>query len=275
MPPMKPGSGEQRLPGFRDMSSRNAFARAATPEYMGLDPVDYDDIDERMIELADPERLRSSLIFTPSSRINHFDFGVTYVPDEERIPVRIALTPDEYSLIPRDVGSLSRAVVSRTLKLRVDKVDFMASNDAASRSGVHALEAKEKAMTDYIEGTLSPDINKVRWLREAVSHPGYWRAREGDMRTTLRWVHDHLFKDIFVAIRHQRGWTPAQEDLARRAVNWRLYFDRNHNHHLKNWDDMLKLDLSYLGHKKGLFLDRVIAVQRTIEQIQESSKRQN
>ncbi len=146
MPPKRPGIGEVQLPVMaeatkpvRDLSSRNAFARAATPEYWGLDINDYANIDSRMLELAAPENLRKSLIDVEGGS----QFAVSYIPGDEHRPVFIALTPPEYTLVVRHVPALAMAAISRTLSSRRGRKNYSADVNAANRSGIHTLEGKK------------------------------------------------------------------------------------------------------------------------------------
>jgi hypothetical protein len=276
MSPNRPDIGEVQLPGMaditqpvRDLSSRNAFARAVTPEYWGLDSSQYVDIDSHMLDLAAPANLRESLIDVPKGS----QFAVSYIPGQESRPVFIALTPTEYSLVVRHVPALAMAAISHTLASRRGRKNYTTDIKAATRSGVYALENRKKAMETYLRDTLERDTALLNRLAEAAKHPGYWRMPESDMRIGLSWVLESVFGDMLTAIRYQRQWTPEQESLAKRTIEKRLFFERQRNQHIQNWRDMFSLDLEYIGNKEALFKDRIWKAGKTIAQKNDSKEK--
>jgi hypothetical protein len=252
----------------RNLSSLNSFARAATPEYWGLDPGDYADITPHMLELVETSNLHKSLIGVP--KVSQFSVG--YLPGLESRPVFIALTPTEYSLIARYVPGLATAAVSQTLKSRRIMKNNIVDTNAAKRSGVHALEGRQAAMETYLKNSIQRDQVLLEKFAEAAKNPSRWRMRESEMRVQLGWVMESVFGDMFTTIRYQRQWSPGQEDLARRAVERRLFFERQRNQHLQYWRDMFSLNLEYSGNKQALFLDRIWQTKQLIAKKKDASK---
>jgi hypothetical protein len=269
----RPGIGEVKLPGmdeiprpFPELSSQIAFGHAATPEFLGLNPDNYVDIDQHMMSLVTPDRLRPSLIGFP--RNQRGEFCISYVPGgADRTPMNIALTPDEYHMVPLTIPSFWSKVVAKTLKSHPPdpRRDYSETVASALRSGVHALESKATEMEAYLEGTLKPDMTRIEKFSEAARNPGARRMRGDKTLIELRWLLDHIHGDMFTAIRYQRGWSSEQESLARRALERRLFFERQHNTHIKNWRDEFAFDLEYTGHKVALYSDRIWQARKFIK----------
>jgi len=269
MPPKRPALGESPFPGManlpgpvRDLKSRNSFERAATPEYWGLDQANYADLDQQAVDLAAPSELEPSIIGVP--RGSHFESS--YSPANTRGTLSVALTPVEFGRVTRSVPALGRAVASRTLSGRPARADFVSDQQAATRSGTHALREKLRVMQTYSQ-TLASDADRLASFTQAAKPGGeYGRAHmpEAEMRMEMTWIQQHIFGDMFLAMRSQRRWTPEQEDVMRRAVDWRLFFDRERNQHLTNWYDMLRLASTYVGHKRGLFAEKIFQARKYI-----------
>ena len=261
MPPRRniPTLGQDSLPGIadavpihRDLDSRNSFARMATPDYWGLDPVKYGDITPTMIDRMSPDYIRPSLIDVHADS----ECAVSYIDDITGQKVNIAVTPHEYGILARNIAKLGEASVNQTLAARPSMPNFAIHDAAAERSGVHTLEGYVTRMQEYADGTLNADIQKLRRFKEAADHPGLGRGKEIDMRLDMQWVMDHIIGDTLLALRRQRNWTPEQADLASRSLQARLFFDRAGNKHLSNWREMIIFELEYTSHKLALFKDR-------------------
>lgn len=279
MPPKKiaPMVGEQPLDGIpvdlvpppilpesKNLTARNAFSRLATPEYWGLDLARYADITPKMIDRADPPKFRKDLIDTPVDR----GFAAGFLPLDEPY-TRVALTPTEYGMITRSPKHLGKATVGRALAKQIDETPSMVDRDRASRHGQHLLEAMLKGMQAYVD-TLDSDTAMLQRFREAATYHWYSRGQEATLRTDMQWIHDRMFGNMFAALRYQRGWTPEKEDLARRALEMRLFFRRSHNMHTLEWVKLFDLNLEHTGYKKGLFGDRIVKTKQIIEQPQDS-----
>ncbi len=267
---------QESLPGVAEAiplrwnpEALNAFCRAATPEYFRLKYEDYADITPELMEKASADHLRPSLIDVPQNSPS----AVWFKPgDRHGESVLVAVTPEEYGLIGRNIDKLGQAAVNKTLASRPRDIRFEPHRSAAERSGVHTVENKQRGMKQYLDGTIVPQVELLEWFSEAAQH--HWRARgkEADMRMKLGVVSNQIFENMFLALREQRQWKPEQEMLARRTVEKRLFFEREHNQHIQNWLEMFELNHEYLGYKRALFLDRIYHAQRYIDRHAEPSK---
>jgi hypothetical protein len=138
MPPrsQQPEKGQPTLPGLEPSPS---LGHLLTPEAAGIDSVDYADITEEMLLNADPTLLRQSLI-----GVNRGGRSVVwYKPNPRGSYVNLAVNPEDYNHIARNIPALSRAVVNRTLERYPSEVQFDRDKQAAAeRSGLHAVEVK-------------------------------------------------------------------------------------------------------------------------------------
>jgi hypothetical protein len=77
------------------------------------------------------------------------------------------------------------------------------------------------------------------------------------MHIELGWIQDNIFDNMLLVIGRQRNWTNRQEDMAKRSLQWRLFFDRDGKRHIDNWQETLKLALEYQQAKTALYKDRI------------------
>ncbi len=119
-------------------------------------------------------------------------------------------------------------------------------------------------METYLQNSLLREDARLKRLDEAAKNRGFWRMTEGEMRIELSWVLESVFGNMLTAIRYQRQWSPDQENLAMRAIEKRLFFERQRNQHIRNWRDMFALNIEYLGNKQALFKDRIWQAEKTI-----------
>ena len=250
--------GQEPFEGMRpkrDLDSLNAFARAVTPEYWDLSVVDYQDVTEKMIASAAPDRLRPDLIDVRSSA----PFTASYEDEFTGKEVNVPLLPEEYTLFlrsksPRRYGEV---VIARTM---AGKGSLQLSGDSlrekAEAASVDAIEAKLAKLDAYLDGTLQPGSALLASMQEAAKHPGLWRKHEGDMRIAMDQILSFFIPNALKVIGNSRQWTDEQAALAAKAVQYRLFFDRTHNRHLGNWKLMLDLLQAYQEEKIQLFGDR-------------------
>ncbi len=239
----------------RDLNSRNAFARAATPEYWGLNEADYQDVTGIMISAAAPEKFRADLIAVGRK----VPFSVSYTDEQTGRYRNVPLLPEEYTLIPRtmSVRRYGEVPVARTL---AGKSSMLRSaedlRDRAEQHSIEAIQAKFVSVDTYLRETLQPGKDRIERLLEAATNPGFWRMREGDMRMSMEQVRTFMIPDVLRVIGTARNWTDSQAKMAAKAVDYRLFFDRRRNRHIANWRGMLGLLQEYQQEKINLFGDR-------------------
>lgn len=237
----------------RGFNIQRNFAGYVTPEMWGLEEANYTDITPRMVELVTPDRLRESLIdVVPGSQ-----GAVSFRAAERRQPLWIALNPVEYGHISRSVGALGSSAVNQTLASRAGSANLSYHQPKATRAAVHVVERKRQKMETYLEDTLLPETVRLEKFIEYSTHPQFRRKKGIDMHVELGWIQEAIFENMLSVVGRQRDWTKQQEDLAKRSLQWRLFFDRDNNQHLGNWQGMLKFALEYEQVKTALYKDRI------------------
>lgn len=236
----------------RGFGVQRNFAGYVTPEMWGLEASNYQDITPRMIELVVPDRLRESLIdVSPGSQ-----GAVSFRSADRRQPLWVALNPVEYGHISRSVEALGGSAVNQTLA-RSGAVHLPQHQPKATRSAIHVVERKQQKMEEYLNATLLSEAARLERFIEYSTHPQFRRKKGIDMHIELGWIQDNLFDNMLSVIGRQRNWTNMQEDMAKRSLQWRLFFDRDSNQHISNWQDTLKLALDYQQAKTALYKDRI------------------
>ena len=237
------------------LGSRNALARALRPEYIGIKPEDYLDITAEMIELASPDKLRSSLIDVPVKSSG----AVGYLhPQSERL-LYIAVAPQEYGILGGSVLHLGERAVQNSIKKRQQPQGLSESDaEATIRAGVHAVINRAAKMQQYSENDLATQFVLIKKFQEAAEHPGLARfGKEVEMRKQFNYLRTYTFARMLQTIAGQRHWTPAQQHLAERTIEARIFPDRDHNRHITNFKGMLDLAEEWNGYKRAIVAGRL------------------
>ncbi len=236
----------------RGFDIQRNFAGYVKPEMWGLEASNYQDITYRMIELVVPDRLRESLIdVEPGSQ-----GAVPFRSADRRQPLWVALNPVEYGHISRSIEALGSSAVNQTLA-RSGVANLPQHQPKATRSAVHVVARKQQKMEEYLDSTLLPEAARIERFIEYSTHPHFRRKKGIDMHIELGWIQDNIFDNMLLVIGRQRNWTNRQEDMAKRSLQWRLFFDRDGKRHIDNWQDTLKLALEYQQAKTALYKDRI------------------
>jgi hypothetical protein len=231
--------------------SRNALARTLTPSYWNIDPEKYNDITAEMRAAAHPGQLIKSLVdIAPDSPC-----AASYIPGGSHRSGYIALTPSEYSLIPRSPESFSRSVRNTTLKARPQGDTHV---QAADRSVAHALESKRSNLESYVQETLLPWDHQLYKFKVAAKNPGLSvMGPEMNMRIQFETFRSSIMGNMLEALRVQRSWNEEQYDFAARTIEARMLIDRDHNKHIAYFAGFVAMSQYYFGHKTALFKDRI------------------
>ncbi len=245
------------VPQVRQPNARNNFSEVATPEYFNLDPVDYVDITPAMIEAAGPQKLRPDLIDVHRGPNSSLIAG--YTSEGSNSERYVPLFPYEYKLIsrtnsPSRFGEIALANALSGKKSLLPSVERR--NDEAQKVAVDAVESKRLKMVSHRDTHLIPEIAMLDRLIEGAEHPGLLRRKEFDTRVAVSTVREWLLPQIVEVIGRMRGWNEQQHDLAKRSINYRLFFMRERNQHLHNWVETLKVLRDYDQEKANLFANR-------------------
>lgn len=219
--------------------ARNSLAKALLPEFVGIRPEDYIDVTDEQLRLASPQLLRASLINV--SRETH-GAAANFDPEKRRTTF-IATTPHEFGILTGSVQMLGERAVSRTELARQRSGNFNARDIAASRrSGVHEVESRLALMEKYVAKELLPEIALIDRFLEAAEHPGLARfSNQKNMRVQFTTLQTVTVGNIISALQRSRQWSPAQQQRATKAIDARMFLDRNDNRHLDYFKDMLLL----------------------------------
>jgi hypothetical protein len=256
MPTRPDISGQGELSGLEgtqpiSLSEQLSFVGALRyPTNWGVYPIFLGEEQRHHMELMSPEKIRPSLIDVknPPRRT-----AVSMPDPETGRGIFIALTPQEYIFIARSPAAIGEEVLNRTLAARTPYENPEKSFVVGRRSQAHTAEGYIDKMDVYIKDTLEVDIKRLEEFREYVSNPQLRRLRGDNLKLRLEWIRGHIFEDMIVAMRTQRRWTKGQEKMAREALDYRLFLDRDNNQYLHNWQEMFALAQEYTGYKWALF----------------------
>lgn len=259
---------------------RVALVHVLTPEFHGLDPEDFADIDPAVVERASAAEIKASLLDTDTkeddrSRLqdpqNMGGSVVGYRSPEGW--VRLSLTPKEYGLFSRYVGMLARTAFNRTLasrdkKLQEESGDPSAkarSDDdlaAANRSAIRNIKGKVPKMETYLATDILPRIATVHRFREMTKNRNLNRGNHETVHANFEHLRLYVFGDMLDAVGNQRGWTPEQAEKAVRILQRKLYIDGTTPERVQNFQAMLEVADEYYGHKYAFVLTRIAETQK-------------
>lgn len=251
--------GQQALDGVRvpltphvPLPGQVTFSQMVQPNVWGIDPADYTDITERMVERASPEYFGSALLDLDWRTHSHVVDG-------------IALNTIEYRGIPHSP--------------QVERYGEPAADRAAEKYAITGSLEKQRAKSEEhsarsLEGLLAStqmlrdqrvaEGATLARIREAAQHPGLARRKEADTWQALVNTRYIVFENILHVVGMQRGWTDEQAGLAARSLNYRLLMQRQHNAHIGNWRGMLDLAIAYNRARLHLCTDRAQRLERHI-----------
>ncbi len=232
------------------------FATIATPEFWRIKEVDFDQISLKMIQAADPDRLRRSLI-----DVSQIQGGlvVGYLPDNSTRERKVPLYPVEYGIISRtpNPGQFGEIAVARLLKgTKGTILSPEQSNADAEQSMFEAIEGQLGIMQKYRIKGLKPQIAQLDRLLESAEYPGLNRRLSDDARVGVTTVTEWILPQVFKVIGRQRGWNDSQHMIARKALEKRLFFKLDGINTYEEWRKLFCMVKDYTQEKINLFEDR-------------------
>ncbi len=233
------------------------FVHVVQPEAVGLAAEDYNDVTKEEKTFATIDNYRSILLDVPRNRPS----AAAYVDGETRQLRFIALSAEESMLITRNNKKLGEAAVTRTLAARPRPLTDT-DRQAASRSGLHVIEGYQKNMQRYLKNALSPDVDRMEHMKEYAHHRNLSRKKGYGMRSDIAWFRSRIIDETFDAISRQQkvndgSWKTEDEQRARRALDYRLFFDGDRQRPVDNWEKFLDFEIEYWGHKIALFKSQI------------------
>lgn len=240
------------------VEARNALARALRPDFVGINPEEYLDVTDEMLDLAAPEALKTSLIGVRAKSSEAIESIVLHPETRKVDKIYIAVTPTEYGLMSGSIQHLGERAVALSQKKRQRPDVRSAVDDAAAvRAGIHAVSNRAIATQRYLDNALKNQNELIARFQEAAKYPGLARfGSEGAMREQLTYLRTYVFGGMLTTIGNQRDWNSTQQMNALKAINARLFLDRANNRHLVNFKGMLDLAAEWNGHKLAIIASR-------------------
>jgi hypothetical protein len=247
-----------------ELDRSRALVTVTRPAYWGLDSAQYEDITPEMLKRARPENLRADLIGVP---LKAGSFVVNYELDDGSRQ-SVALNPDEYKAIYRAThpGYLAATVESAT-RAGKDSLSSRDVLDAKSRENkTDALIKKYDVMQKRVNGLVEEHTLLTR-LKEASGI--YWRQRGhvDRLRIEIGNVLEVMIPNALTVVGQRRGWNDAKADLAKRSIEYRLFFTMPEKERMKEWGNLVGLLRDYDQYKINAFQDRMGRVQGFLRQI--------
>jgi hypothetical protein len=249
-----------------------ALVHVLTPEFHGLDAVEFADIPDEVVVRASADELRPNLFWSYVRRSDRKEPEVSafsYRSAEGSI-VSVALTPEEYDTASESVEKLAQRIFNKVLtqrdaalKKETGDSTVRARGDedirAAKRGGMRAVMDQQASMERLLQEGVMPKIELVerfmemtrgrnsnlsRGTKESVS------KRFDELRTTV-------FDDMLDAVALQRKWTEEMTERAKRIIQKRLYISGTVGQRVANFNEMLALAQEYYGYKRALLLTKI------------------
>lgn len=252
----------------QDLEVRNSFAKATTPEYHGLWIENYADITEEQKAYVTPRLLHDSVIGVPRNAEN----SVYYRNPETDERLWIAVSPEEHKHLSGNIQTLGNRVMSSVMASRAPRRDFIPDKEAAVRGSVKAVSRELDKLERYKTNVLQPQVADVHWLQKSAETPGFAWKDGLSVRNAMYNVHGVVLKDMLAAARDAGGWDPEKLAGVEKVIDYRLFYDRSHNNHIKNWKTMLTLMDVYLGYKQALYSEKITKAKQYIDTYAESAE---
>lgn len=252
-----------------ELEKQIPFSQVARPEALGLSAEDYQDITREEKQFATIANYRALLIDRP----NDSPSTAAYVDGETRHLRFIALSSRESMLVTRNTKKLGEAAITRTLASRpVPLADT--DRDAADRSGAHVVEKYQHNMQRFLDNALLPDIDRMQHMREYAKHRNLSRKKGYGMSSDIAWFRVRILDETVDAAGRQKQadkttggtWKTEDEQRARHALEYRLFFDGGRQKPIDNWEKFLDFEIEYWGHKINLFKSKIWQTKKILKQ---------
>lgn len=267
----KPGLGQGVLPDMPEIEAnpiiqsldiQKNFKSLIQPQVWGLDVNNYLGLSGQELEMVSPTVMRDSLIdVQPRSR-----GAVSFREAITNKPLWIALNPIEYGHVSRSVSALGSSAVNKTLVARSGAGYDPKHDEIAERSGVHQVERKMDKMTVYVRESLEPETARISRFEEYARHSWMRRGKGINGYAEMAWIQQQIFDNMLAVVGRQRGWDQEQTELAKRALEYRLFFAGDGNQRVHNWQGALALAKEYNLAKTALYKDRIHQSKRYIRE---------
>lgn len=184
----------------------------------------------------------------------------------------IALNETEYDLFPRNIESLGKAAMAKTLRKRLDS-NKDSRYAAADRSRMHTYDSKGERLAKMIAG-LENEKKELEWLGDKIKSPGYALTTEAVMRQTASSVLVLCFGNILGVVGNEQSWDAATRNQAERALLVSL-FTGAQRQKVANWAGWTKFAKNYTISKRNLARNRLRTLERRADDIRQSQNPDN
>lgn len=249
----------ETLPGIEvpisaeELLQPRAFVTVSRASQWGLVESSYAHITDRMIERADPENLAQELM--PHSKKRR---TIEYEKEDATRGV-VALNAEEYQVILRskDPRCLSQFVSAGAESGRLLLASPGAARARSNNAQIDALKQKRDRMQLFVDRPLQEEARVLKKTHEAALT--YWRARghNATLRMKINSVMFDSVENMLAVVSHQRNWTQEQLDLARKSLEYRLFFARSDKERMKEWDALLTVLERYNASRTEAFKERI------------------
>lgn len=242
--------------------TRNSLSRVLTPEYMGLNPMDFTDVTEPMIRYSAPAELGQHLVDVPFD-ITKSPRAVTFFDPRLRRLRNVAVTPQEAKILPRFMNAFKENVELSTDAAIVNPFPTDADLARVERSSGHAQEAKLPKVKG-LEQALSEQRNLLE--KFVVASKGRNNGlslfgSEAAMRERIAFIQAVVIANVIRAYGAQRRLNEEQMKMLDKAITVRLFLGPNRT---QNFHEMMLFLADYTGQKLEATKQRRESLERGI-----------
>lgn len=249
-----------------------ALVHILTPEFHGLEAVDFEEIPEDVVARASADQLRPSLFWQyvrkgerKTQEVSAYSYPT---PDEGYISV--ALTPREYDTASESVEKLAERVFNKVLTQRDaalkketgDKTARARSDEdirVARRGAVRSVMDQQTEMEELLGQEIVPKIQLIEKFMEMTEgrNPNLARGTRKSVSGRFEELRTTVFDDMLDAVALQRGWSEDMTARAKAVIQKRLYISGEVRDRVANFREMLALANEYYGYKRALILTKI------------------
>lgn len=258
--------GDVELPGLERLPG---LVHLLTPEAAGINPAEYEAITPEMVAQAEPSKLRESLIFGVKHRPSDEDRSVVWFDGAnergQRVTTWLALNPEDYNGVARNVAALGRTALNKTLEKYPKNERITDEVQAkARRSAIHTVTGK-LAVLGVREAVLSERLDVIKKFQE-MAKP---RNRNLNRGPAVPGLFKNLMRDIVddmvIAVANEREYPEASVELMRRTIDKRLYIAGTKTDRANYFAGLLDLAGDYYGYIDALYKTRIYESNKYIQ----------
>ncbi len=245
--------------------NRRSLAGLLTPGRMAINVSEYADVIP-LVELASTDNFRKDLIDIPVRS----PYGVNYLDVDLHRPVTVAMTAEEYNLVPRSVRHLAQSATSRSVAYRKGIGEPVGkAQEVGERAAGHSLDAAAERSEQYLTALTDQEqlLQKFRQASHGSNRGLSLFGTELKTRMQFETYRTTILGNMLSALALQREWTTSQYERAQRTIDLRLVYPREGNMHLDYFESLTGLLLDYNHVKQNVFRSRVYQIRRQLGKV--------